>query len=194
MTETFANLCRSGYAWATGGEPFWVTEAREAAEEAHKEACEADACRESGGAATATSRRASRPPCAAPWRSPCTSVTSCCWVLPPRWCAGRSSHGACPRPRAAGCAARLHEADATSLVSVCRFTLACRFIFTCAWLCRVCIASASSRAIASLAPADGMLIYRLLGEDAEASFACSFGVSYGLSALQEARSMMCCGR
>ena len=49
VTETFANLCRSGYAWATGGEPFWVTEAREAAEEAHKEVCEADACRESGG-------------------------------------------------------------------------------------------------------------------------------------------------
>ena len=33
VTETFANLCRSGYAYATGGEPFWVTEAREAAEE-----------------------------------------------------------------------------------------------------------------------------------------------------------------
>ena len=33
MTETFANLCRSFHAWATGGEPLWVEEAREAAAE-----------------------------------------------------------------------------------------------------------------------------------------------------------------
>ena len=192
MTETFANLCRSGYAWATGGEPFWVTEAREAAEEAHKEACEADACRESGGGSHSHKSES----VSSSVRSAMAlsvykrhvmllgvAATLVCWALF-TWRA----------PTPSRCAARLHEADATSLVSVCRFTLACRFIFTCAWLCRACIASASSHAIALLAPADGMLIYRLLGQDAEASFARSFGVSYGLSALQEARSMMCCGR
>ena len=36
-----------------------------------------------------------------------------------------------------------------------------------------------------------MLIYRLLGEDAEASFARSFGVSYGIGAAQEARARCC---
>jgi hypothetical protein len=34
----------------------------------------------------------------------------------------------------------------------------------------------------------GMLIYKLLGEGAESSFASSFGVSYGLGAAQEARA------
>ena len=33
--------------------------------------------------------------------------------------------------------------------------------------------------------ADGMLIYRLLGEDAESSFARSWGISYGINAAAE---------
>jgi hypothetical protein len=35
------------------------------------------------------------------------------------------------------------------------------------------------------ASADGMLIYRLLGDDAQQSFARSWGISYGINAASE---------
>ena len=64
------------------------------------------------------------------------------------------------------------------------------FIFTCACVCRAFAAGA----VLTRRCADGMLIYRLLGDEAEQSFARSWGISYGVGAAQEARAFAWPGR
>ena len=88
-----------------------------------------------------------------------TSTASWASASPPRPCAGPYSLGSCTRT-AGDCVGMLTLTHC--FLSPFAAPACSRFIFT-----------------------YGMLIYRLLGEDAEASFSRSFGISYGLSAAQE---------
>ena len=72
-----------------------------------------------------------------------------------------------------------------SLTSFARRLVHSRFIFTCACDGMCCHGCFVSHAAASFLRADGMLIYRLLGDDAESSFARSWGISYGINAAAE---------
>jgi hypothetical protein len=180
-SETAANLWRSFAAWVTGTETRWVIEARHAAEAEAEEAEGGHA--DAGGKDDAAAEEEDEAPCSHDTRSATPSV--------------RSARGLAAYKRRV----MLLGLGATA---VC-WALFTWFIFTCAhhaahggavlrcWHVRVavrCVVLRSPRPrpcglLACHARTDGMLIYRLLGEDAEQSFARSWGISYGLSAAQE---------
>ena len=163
-SETAANLVHSLHAWATGTETPWAREARELREAQAEAACAESAC-----AAPAEEEEELE-----------------------RWSEGPHDTTRSVR-RAHTLSAHKRRVMllglAAALVCWAIFTW---FVFTCACAARMRrrVACGSGR-VALTAPrsraTDGMLIFRLLGEDAEQSFARSWGVSYGISAASEAR-------
>jgi hypothetical protein len=182
VSETFANLCRSLYAWVTRTEVPWLVEAREAALEEADAASTGDAdeasCRKcadgaSESGSTSSSVRSAR--ALMHWKRFVVSTglvgVYVTWAVF-AWCASASAafllaHSTLT-PRAA-------RSPGTSSPTV-----------------RVLSAHAV-RARLTAAPAVslvGLLVYNLMGKSGENSFIRSWGVSYGLNAATQWRDIV----
>ena len=176
LTETAGNLFRSFWAFITGTETAWVLEAREAAAAGKADATEGEKGDEARGAkeheeeGSATSSARGAKELSAEKRQVMVLgllATATCWALFV-WCVP------CMRPAQHALTPSAHRHAYTGSSSHVR---ACSLHAPCA----------VSHAL--LRFADGMLIFRLLGADAEQSFARSWGVSYGINAAAEARQL-----
>ena len=176
VPETVMNLWYSFWAWVTCSEPPWVIEAREAAEEEAdaKQAAESAAAPEAGGDK--------------PSESPVWSVkvrTSESAAYEPSLAASSGPGSLSSSRRSAmELQAYTRRVMVYGLVgTVIAWTLFVWCVCGC-WLSCACGFQHSPmphRFIFTY----GMLVYRLLGEDAESQFARSWGISYGLNAATE---------
>ena len=164
VSETAANLCRSLWAWLTCGEPPWTVEAREAAE-AKEEDVETDEGAAQNGAASEAG-------------DDCGSVVS---SLESARELKRSKRTA--MVFGLGCTA-LTWAIFVWIVFV-RGPCAARRATVAFFAYVICLFPCSLADRPALAQTYGALIYRLLGGNAEESFARSWGISYAMNAVTE---------
>jgi hypothetical protein len=180
-SETLANLWRSFHAWVTGSEVPWLVEAREAEEEAEEEAtaagkqCDdnevADDCASKGGSTTSSQHSAralsryKRMVAAIGVAGVFITWALFAWFI--------FTYGA-----------RTHTHTGAGVPYHCAVLVVPEADIDAIALPHPPVPSFSSCRRA------GMLVYKLLGDDAQASFARSWGISYGMGAAAEWKEIL----
>ena len=191
LPETVANLWRSLVAWLTCSDPPWVLEAREAAEEALEDDCGAERQARTSRKSSDSGLESFNPMVQSRRRS-ITRISSHSRgesVLAEA--AERADNDGASTTSSARSALELQRykrlVTATGVIG----TYICWAVF--AWFIFVratLVARAGASTDAPWPQAYGALLYKLLGDKAEEDFARSWGVSYGMNAATEWRSVV----